>query len=315
VREVRFGAQLWSQASDWEGFLSAALAAEDAGWDSVWTWDHLHAIFGPWEQPIFEGWLAMGAVAARTSRVRVGLMVGANTFRNPGHTAKLAATLDHVSGGRAILGIGGAWFAREHEAFGIDFGASVGERLDRLDEAVGLMRRLLDGERFDHAGRFYRFEDALANPRPLQARLPILVGGSGPKKTLRTVARWADAWNTSGTVEEVAGRDAILREHCAAVGRDPGAIERTVSFPIVIRDDPAEAERAFRALCERNGTPDAGAVPTLLGPPEDVAAAIRPYVDLGFGTVIVRLPAPHDAETIARIGEVRAALARPAPAG
>ena len=312
---VRFGAQLWSQASSWEGFLAAALAAEDGGWDSVWTWDHLHAIFGPWEQPILEGWLAIGAVAARTSRVRVGLMVGANTLRNPGHTAKLAATLDHVSGGRAVLGIGGAWFAREHEAFGIDFGATVGERLDRLDEAVELMRRLLDGERFDHAGRFYHFDDALLAPGPVQAHLPILVGGSGPKKTLRTVARWADAWNTNGTLEEVIGRDAILREHCAAVGRDPGTIERTVSFPIVIRDNPAEATRAFRALCDHNGTPDAGPVPTLLGPPELVAAALRPYVALGFGTIIVRLPAPHDSETIARIGEVRAALADTAPAG
>ena len=307
--DVRFGAQLWSQASDWPGFLAAAVAAEDAGWDSVWTWDHVHAIFGPWEQPIFEGWLAMGAVAARTSRVRVGLMVGANTFRNPGHTAKLAATLDHVSGGRAVLGIGGAWFAREHEAFGIDFGASVGERLDRLDEAVEVMRRLLDGERFSHAGRFYRFDDALISPLPVQAHLPILVGGGGPKKTLRTVARRADAWNTNGTLEEVAARDAILREHCAAVGRDPATIERTVSFPMVLRDDPADAARVFRALCEHNGMPDAGPVPTLLGPPEEVAAAIRPYVDLGFATIIVRLPAPHDPETIARIGEVRAALA------
>jgi F420-dependent oxidoreductase-like protein len=305
---VRFGAQLWSQASDWERFLRAALAAEDAGWDSVWTWDHLHAIFGPWEQPVFEGWLAMGAVAARTSRVRVGLMVGANTFRNPGLTAKLAATLDHVSGGRAVLGIGGAWFAREHEAFGLDFGASVGERLDRLDEAVGLIRRLLDGERVDHVGRFYRFTDALLAPRPLQARLPILVGGSGPRKTLRTVARWADAWNTNGTAEEVAAREAVLREHCAALGRDPATIERTVSFPIVIRDDPAAAGRAFRALCAHNGTPDAGPVPTLLGPPEVVAAALRPYVDLGFATIIVRLPAPYDPETLARIGEVRAAM-------
>ncbi len=307
--DVRFGAQLWSQASPWDGFLAAAVAAEDAAWDAVWTWDHLHAIFGPWEQPIFEGWLAMTAVAARTSRVRVGLMVGANTLRNPGHTAKLAATLDHVSGGRAVLGIGGAWFAREHEAFGIDFGASMGERLDRLDEAVGLMRRLLDGERFDHAGRFYRFTDALIAPPPVQAHLPILVGGSGPRKTLRTVARLADAWNTNGTPDEVAARDAILRDHCAAVGRDPAAIERTVSFPVVIRDDPAAAERAFGAICARNGTPDAGKVPTLLGPPELVAAAIRPYADLGFRTVIVRLPAPYDAETIARIGEVRAALA------
>ena len=307
--DVRFGAQLWSQASDWEGFLAAALAAEGAGWDSVWTWDHFHAIFGPWEQPIFEGWLAMAAVAARTSRVQLGLMVGANTFRNPGHTAKLAATLDHVSGGRAVLGLGGAWFEREHEAFGIDFGASVGERLDRLDEAVAIMRRLLDGERFSHAGRFYRFEDARAEPRPVRAHLPILVGGGGPRKTLRTVALRADAWNTNGTLEEVAARDAILREHCAVVGRDPASIERTVSFPIVLRDDPADAERAFRALCEHNGTPDAGQVPTLLGPPELVAAAIRPYVDLGFATLIVRLPAPYDAETIARIGEVRAALA------
>ncbi len=318
--DVRFGAQLWSQAADWPGFLAAAVAAEEAGWDAVWTWDHLQAIFGPSTQPVFEGWLAIAAVAARTSRVRVGLMVGANTFRNPGHTAKLAATLDHVSGGRAVLGIGGAWFVPEHEAFGIDFGAAVGERLDRLDEAVELIRRLLDGERFSHAGRFYRFDDAFASPRPVQAHLPILVGGSGPKKTLRTVARRADAWNTNGTLEQVAARDAILREHCAAVGRDPASIERTVSFPVVVRDDPAEAERAFRALCDHNGTPDAGQVPTLLGPPAAVAAAIRPYVDLGFSTIIVRLPAPYDAETIARIGEVRAALAgaasrRPAARG
>jgi alkanesulfonate monooxygenase SsuD/methylene tetrahydromethanopterin reductase-like flavin-dependent oxidoreductase (luciferase family) len=306
---VRFGAQLWSQASDWQDFLAAAVAADEAGWDGIWTWDHLHAIFGPWEQPIFEGWSAMTAVAARTSRATVGLMVGANTFRNPGHTAKLAATLDHVSGGRAVLGIGGAWFAREHEAFGIDFGASVGERLDRLDEAVGLVRRLLDGERFDHAGRFYRFTDALLAPLPVQAHLPILVGGNGPRKTLRTVARLADAWNTNGTVDEVAARDVVLREHCAAVGRDPAAIERTVSFPIVIRDDASAAERAFRAICRHNGTPDLGAVPTFLGSPRLVAAAIRPYVELGFRTIIVRLPAPYDAETIARIGEVREALA------
>ena len=309
LERIAFGAQLWSQATDWQGFLDAALSAEAAGWDSVWTWDHLHAIFGPWEQPLFEGPLALAAVAARTTRVRLGLMVGANTFRNPGHTAKIAATLDHVSGGRAVLGIGGAWFGREHEAFGLEFGSGVGDRLDRLDEAVGLMRRLLDGERFGHAGRFYTFKDALISPRPIQAHVPILVGGSGPKKTLRTVARHADAWNTAGTVAEVAARDAILRSHCSDVGRDPGTIERTVSFPIVLRDDPAAAARAFAAICAHNGTPDAGPVPTLLGPPAEVAAAIRPYVDLGFTTVIVRLPAPYDAETLARIGEVRAALA------
>ena len=151
-RPIRFGAQLWSQATDWPGFRDAALAAEAAGWDSVWTWDHVLAIFGPWEQPMLEGWTALAALGPITRRVRLGLMVGANTFRNPGLTAKLATTLDHVSGGRAVLGIGGAWFEREHDAFGIDFGAGVGERLDRLDEAVMLIRRLLDGERVTHDG-------------------------------------------------------------------------------------------------------------------------------------------------------------------
>jgi len=146
---VRFGLQLWSQSTDWPTFRDAAVAADGAGWDSIWTWDHLLAIFGPWEQPIFEGWTALAALGPLTDRARLGLMVGANTFRNPGLTAKLATTLDHVSSGRAVLGIGGAWFEREHDAFGIDFGASPGERLGWLDESVTLLRRLLDGERVD----------------------------------------------------------------------------------------------------------------------------------------------------------------------
>jgi F420-dependent oxidoreductase-like protein len=308
---MRFGAQLWSQATDWPGFRDAALAAEAAGWDGVWTWDHLLAIFGPWEQPILEGWTALAAIAPLTDRVRIGLMVGANTFRNPGLTAKLATTLDHVSGGRAVLGIGGAWFEREHDAFGIaEWGTGFGERLDRLDEAVMLIRRLLDGERVSHAGRFYTLRDAVCEPRPVQPRLPILVGGSGPRKTLRTVARYADAWNTSGAEDEVREKLATLDRHCEAVGRDRARIELTVSFPIVLRNTREAAEAAFARLLAANGTPDAGPVPNLLGAPGDVAAAIAPYRDMGFETVIVRLPAPYDRETIERIGEVAHALGR-----
>ena len=306
---IRFGAQLWSQATDWPGFRDGALAAEAAGWDSVWTWDHLLAIFGRWEQPIFEGWAALAALSSVTRRVRLGLMVGANTFRNPGLTAKLATTLDHVSGGRSVLGIGGAWMEREHDAFGIDFGASVGERLDRLDEAVMLLRRLLDGERVSHEGRFYTFRDAVCEPRPVQAHLPILVGGSGPRKTLRTVALRADAWNTSGGVEEVKGKLANLDRHCADVGRDRSEIDLTVSFPIILRDRRADAEAAFATLIAANGAKDAGPVPHLFGPPAEVAAEIRPYVEMGFRTVIVRMPAPFDRETIDRLPEVRALLA------
>jgi alkanesulfonate monooxygenase SsuD/methylene tetrahydromethanopterin reductase-like flavin-dependent oxidoreductase (luciferase family) len=301
---MRFGAQLWSQSTDWPGFRDAALAAEAAGWDSVWTWDHLLAIFGSWEQPILEGWMALAALGPLTTQVRLGLMVGANTFRNPGVTSKLATTLDHVSGGRAVLGIGGAWFEREHDAFGIDFGATVGERLDRLDESVMLMRRLLDGERVTHEGRFYTFRDALCEPRPIQAHLPILIGGSGPKKTLRTVALRGDAWNTSGTLDEVRGKLAILDQHCADVGRDRSEIELTVSFPIILRDRKADAEAAWAERLAHNGMSNAGLVPHLLGSPAEAADAIRPYIELGFSTVIVRLPAPYDGETLARIGEV-----------
>jgi F420-dependent oxidoreductase-like protein len=305
---VRFGAQLWSQATDWPAFRDAALAAEASGWDSVWTWDHVLAIFGPWQQPILEGWTALAGLASITRRVRLGLMVGANTFRNPGLTAKLVTTLDQVSGGRAVLGIGGAWFVREHEAFGIDLGA-VGERLDRLDESVGLIRRLLDGETFTHEGRFYHFRDALCAPPPIQAHMPILIGGSGPRKTLRTVALRADGWNTSGDLDEVKGKLANLDRHCADVGRDRSEIEMTVSFPIVLRDRVDEAQASWAGIIAHNGAPNAGNVPHLLGSPDEVAAAIRPYVELGFRTIIVRLPAPYDRETIERMSEVGALLA------
>jgi alkanesulfonate monooxygenase SsuD/methylene tetrahydromethanopterin reductase-like flavin-dependent oxidoreductase (luciferase family) len=306
---MKFGAQLWSQQTDWPAFRDAAIAADEAGWDSVWTWDHLLAIFGPWEQPIFEGWSVLSALGPLTKRVRLGLMVGANTFRKPGLTAKLATTLDHVSSGRAILGIGGAWFEREHEAFGIPDWGPVGERLDRLDESVMLLRRLLDGERFSHTGRFYTLTDALCEPRPIQPHLPILVGGSGPRKTLRTTALRADAWNTSGTVDEVRAKVEILERHCADVGRNPDEIERTISFPIVIRNTADDAQEAYTSSLERNGTDNMGDVPIILGSPELVAERLRPYVELGFRTVIVRLPSPYDGQTIERMSEVGELLA------
>jgi F420-dependent oxidoreductase-like protein len=310
--DVRVGALLWPQTASWPAIREAAVRGDRAGLDSLWTWDHLNAIVGPWEQPILEGWATLAAWAAVTQRSTVGLMVGANTFRNPGLTAKLATTLDHISGGRAVLGIGGAWFEREHEAYGFEtWGTGFGERLDRLDEAVMLLRRLLDGERIDHhEGRFYTMQDALCEPRPVQAHLPILIGGSGPKKTLRTTARYADAWNTSGTpIDQVRASLATLDEHCAAVGRDRSAIELTVSFPIVIRDDVAVARAAALERFRANGVENAGDVPHLFGPPALVAEAIAPYLELGFRTVFVRLPAPFDRETIDRVPEVRDLLA------
>jgi alkanesulfonate monooxygenase SsuD/methylene tetrahydromethanopterin reductase-like flavin-dependent oxidoreductase (luciferase family) len=305
---VRFGLQLWPQSTTWPEVRDAAVAAEAAGWDSIWTWDHLLAIQGPWQQPIYEGWTFLAAVASITSRVRVGLMVGANTFRNPGLTTKLATTLDHVSNGRAVLGIGGAWFDREHEAFGYDFGKSPGERLDWLGEAVPLMRRLLDGEQVTHVGRFYTFTDALCEPRPIQSHLPILIGGSGPKKTLPIVARHGDAWNTSGELDDVKTSLDLLAGYCREAGRELSDIELTVSFPTIIRDSVEDAEEARAKQLAHNGLENLGGVPLLTGAPEAIAERLRPYLALGFSTVIVRMPAPFDRETIDRLPEVHALL-------
>jgi alkanesulfonate monooxygenase SsuD/methylene tetrahydromethanopterin reductase-like flavin-dependent oxidoreductase (luciferase family) len=307
IREPRFGAQLWGQGGTWQALRDAGVAMDDAGWDLLMTWDHLLAIEGPWDQPSLEGWSVLAAWAVLTRRVELGLLVGANTFRNPGLTAKLATTLDHLSNGRAILGIGAAWFEREHDAHGIDFGQTVGERIDRLEESVAVIRRLLDGERFDHAGRFYTFRDVHHLPLPVRDHLPILIGGSGPRRTLRVVARYADAWDTAGSPKTVAERDRLLRDHCFVVGRDPAQIQRMLHVPILIRDSAADGERANAEALRANNVAEIYA--GLYGPPGLIASQLRPYLDLGFRTFIALLPPPYDRETIRRIGEIRELLA------
>ena len=181
---MRFGAAFWIQRTGWPELRDAVLHAEAAGFDDVWLDDHLLSDESDWRDPKLEGWTALAATAVVTTRVRLGLLVAANTFRNPGLTAKPATTLDHLSGGRSVLGIGGAWFEREHEAFGIELGGGFGERLDRLGKAAPLVRRLLDGERVTHVGRYYAMTDALCEPRPVQAHLRLIIGGSGPRKTI-----------------------------------------------------------------------------------------------------------------------------------
>jgi alkanesulfonate monooxygenase SsuD/methylene tetrahydromethanopterin reductase-like flavin-dependent oxidoreductase (luciferase family) len=311
---VRFGAAYWIQRTDWPSLRDACLAAEAAGFDSMWLDDHLLADEGDWHDGKLEGWSSLAALAPLTTTARLGLLVAANTFRNPGLTAKLATTLDHVSNGRFILGIGGGWFGREHEAFGLDFGSGFGERLDWLDEAVDLIERLLAGERVTHEGRFYRFVDALCEPRPVQARLPILIGGSGREKTLRTTARHADLWNGYGEPVRIAETSAVLRERCAEIDRPYESIERTVTMEVVIRASESEANEAYAAVESRHGI--AGRIGSdgtprglnVAGPPEVVADYIREFQALGVAEVIWIFRNPYDLETMARLGEVRTVL-------
>ena len=306
---IKLGANCWGQYTDWASLRAAGIRADTLGFDSLWTWDHLYPIVGSHEGPIFEGWLTLAAWAEATERASVGLMVGANTFRNPALVAKMATTLDHISAGRAVLGIGGAWFETEHRAFGVEFGGSPGERLRWLDEAVQIMRGMLHGER-PSGDRFYATREVRDDPPPVQQRLPILIGGGGEKRTLRIVARYADACNLGGGIENVTRKDEILRRHCDEVGRDESEIERTVGIGTpIIRDDPAEAQRVFEATFARNG----GAEPwgnQLVGTPEKVAENLRPFLGIGFRHLIAGFPSPYDAESMERlVTEVKPMLA------
>ena len=311
---MRFGAAFCIQRTDWPALREAALAAERAGFDSLWFDDHLLADEGDWHDPKLEGWTSLAALAPLTSTARLGLLVAANTFRNPGLTAKLATTLDHLSGGRFTLGIGGGWFAREHEAFGFDFGAGFGERLDRLEEAVGIIERLLAGERVTHNGRFYLMVDAICEPRPLRRRLPILIGGSGREKTLRTVARHADMWNAYAAPERVKESLAILRDRCADIGRPFEAIDKTVYMEVVIRASESDVRDAWSEVEDRHGIRGrigSDGTPRLLnvgGPPEAVADYVRGFAALGIAEVIWIFRNPFDLETMARLAEVRGAV-------
>jgi alkanesulfonate monooxygenase SsuD/methylene tetrahydromethanopterin reductase-like flavin-dependent oxidoreductase (luciferase family) len=305
VTQLKLGAVLWSQATDWAGFLSAAQRADELGYDSIWTWDHLYAIFGDPDQPIVEGYTALAGLAMGTERADIGLLVGANTFRNPGVVAKSVVTVDHMCGGRAVLGLGGAWFGVEHEAFGIDFGSGFGQRLDWLDEATAAIRALLDGETVSsEAGGTYEFRDLKLNPPPVQAHLPIMIGGSGEKKTLRTVAAYADQWNAFGDPETLAHKDSVLRAHCEDVGRDQTQIERTVGGKIVIRDTESEARQVLEDLMEHNRTPMAnidGDHTFWVGTADDITERFIAYGEVGFNTVLVEMPAPYDRETMERL--------------
>jgi len=308
--ETKLGILFWSQATGWEEFERAAVRAEDLGYAHVWTWDHLYAIFGDPYQSIFEGYASLAAWAKVTRRARLGLLVGANTFRNPGLTAKLATTLDHISGGRAILGIGGAWHEQEHAEYGIEFGASPGTRLTWMDEAVDAMRRLLDGESVTSpADGHYRFRNLRLLPRPLQERLPIMIGGSGERKTLRSVAKYADMWNAMGAVDMLRRKVEVLRQHCAEVGRDFDEIELTCGCKPIIRDTQDEARRLWEAQMAHNRTPMSRVendATFWVGTPEQVAQAMIDRRALGFTTFIAELAAPYDDETIERwIGEVK----------
>ncbi|MFN8518665.1 MAG: LLM class flavin-dependent oxidoreductase [Chloroflexota bacterium] len=310
MARIGMGIQLWAQHTDWASYLAAARRVDELGYDHLWTWDHLVSVLGDPDRPVFEGYTTLAAWAMATSRAKLGLLVGANTFRNPAIVAKMVATIDHISGGRAILGLGGGWHVREHAAFGVDFGSGFGERLDWLEEALQIAAPLVRGEEVHHDGPRYRVDHLRLAPPPVQERIPVMVGGVGERKTLRSVALHADLWSSQAPIEETPRKLEALRAHCADVGRDPATIELTYDCIMVIRDDPAEARRVLESQLVANTVDPATAGPIFWsGTVEQIAERFGAFVDLGFRTFTVELMAPFDVETIERlIGEVKPLL-------
>jgi alkanesulfonate monooxygenase SsuD/methylene tetrahydromethanopterin reductase-like flavin-dependent oxidoreductase (luciferase family) len=264
---------------------------------------------------VFEGWSILFGWAARTRQARMGCLVSGAGYRNPGLLVKMATALDHATGGRAALGLGGGWFEPEHQAFGWPF-PSLGQRIDRFAEAAHICRGLLDGEAVTVDGTWFVADGARNDPPPVQARLPLVIGGSGEKRTLRIVAETADIWNADGdTPASFARRNAILDGHCRDVGRDPAAIERTVGLPPpMIRASRDAAVEALRDILERHAVDRAAAQRAALASPfadtaDVVIAHLRAYRDAGASAVMFDLPSPYDRATLdALAGPVRAAL-------
>jgi alkanesulfonate monooxygenase SsuD/methylene tetrahydromethanopterin reductase-like flavin-dependent oxidoreductase (luciferase family) len=308
MAEVKIGALPWPQYTSWAALRQAGIDADRLGYDDLWTWDHLYPIVGDSRGPMFEGYLTLASWAENTERVRIGLMVGANPYRNPALVAKMVTQLDHMSGGRAICGLGGAWNQEEADAFGIEFGASPGERLRWLEEAAVIVRGMLHGEE-PSGSKYYAADHVMNLPAPIQAHLPLLIGGGGERKTLRIVALHADACNLGGGFDRVVHKEQVLLAHCAEVGRDPAEIERTAGMGVtVIRDTHSAAQERLDELAALNG--GARAWPNqLIGTPAEVAANMQRYLDIGYRHLICGFPAPFDAETMERMQtEVRPLL-------
>jgi F420-dependent oxidoreductase-like protein len=265
--------------------------------------DHLYQIggVGAEDEPMLEGWSVLNALARETSRVRLGTLVTGVTYRNPALLAKMVTTLDITSRGRAILGLGAAWNETEHIGYGYDF-PRVGERMDRLDEALTIAKAMFTQDRASFEGRFSRVVDALNVPKPIQAGgPPILIGGGGEQRTLRIAAKHADMthWFPLG-MQMLQHKNEVLEGYCAEIGRDPSTIERTMAAPVVVARDDAEKDAIFASVPPERRPFIAG------GTPQQAAEALRPWIDAGFTGFTFNNTFYKTREQIALVGEALA---------
>ena len=285
----------------WSVMRDLATYADNSTWDSVWVYDHFHTVPVPTDEATHEAWTLMSAFAATTERVKLGQMCTAMSYRNPAYLAKVAATVDVISGGRTQMGIGGGWYEHEWRAYGYGF-PSAGERLGRLDEGVQIMRDAWRDGRVTFDGKYYQVDDAIVAPKPPQeGGLPLWIAGGGEKVTLRIAAKYAQYTNFSSAPEEFERKSQILAGHCAEVGTDYGAIVRSANVNSVIAGSESEVKDRLRAIRDRQ-VPKAGedAVDAMLsnvaspdsatGTPEQVVERLTRLRDLGCEYAILYFP-------------------------
>jgi F420-dependent oxidoreductase-like protein len=282
---LRFGIHSGQQHATFDEYLALWRLAEEVGLDWASVFDHILPIQSNPTGPCFEGMTLLAAMAAHTTRLRCGIIVTGVTYRHPAVLASMAPTIDHVSGGRLDLGIGAAWYEDEHNQYGIPF-PRIGVRMDMLDEACQVIRAMWTQTRANFEGKHYRLTDALSEPKPLQDPMPLWIGGSGEKRTLRIVAEHATGWNTFfGDPAEYRHKLDVLERHCADVGRDPGEIRKQVAIRAVLGATEAEArERAREGM--------------FVGTPSELVERMRAHVEMGVGDFLLLARPPADERTI-----------------
>jgi len=289
-----------------EAVTQQAVTAEDSGFESLWVMDHFYQLppLGGPTQPMLESYTLLGGLAARTSRIKLGTLVTGVTYRNPALLAKIVTTLDVISAGRAMLGIGAAWYDVEHHGLGVEYPPD-GERLDRLEEAVQVCRAMFRDEVVTFEGQYYSVHEARNLPRPVQpGGPPILIGGGGEKRTLRLVAQYADYCNIVGDAATIGHKVAVLHDHCKAVGRDPASITVSRLSTLVLTDSADESKATLEFLNSIEGM-DAGAVN--VGTEDEIVAQLEALAAAGVEYFIFNMPTAG-VDAVRRAGALLAAL-------
>ena len=267
-------------AAKWQTAVDIAVRIEELGYDSLWVYDHFHNVPKPANEAVFECWTTMAAISQRTSRIRLGQMVGCNSYREPSVLAKITSTVDVISGGRLDWGIGAGWYENEYKGYGFDF-PQPKVRIGMMAETVQIVRSMWTEPETTFEGEYYTLHRAQCDPKPLQSpHPPIWIGGGGEQLTLRAVARYADCSNFGGKPDEWAHKREILKGHCAAGGRDESTIRKTWSPEVFVRSTEAELEKdGTRSFW---GEPmESWKAGNLVGTPEQVCEKIQTYIDLG----------------------------------